>query len=456
MVVDTNCFIQARDLKVLPWGDLFPSAKRVDIVVAPTVMDELDTLKSERSQRVRDRARLALDLIRQAGRTDGMRLVLKESEDLRVELSIGDIGRIDWDSHPNLDQARPDDRLVAEALTLGSDAPNVLLSHDTGPLIRGRRAGMDTRELPEGWLLPPQTDENAKELSRLKRENEELKRRAPVLEVNFLADGETTEEMIIERLLLPPLSGDTINRLVAATRKEIPMETGVFAPRLGFSIGGEPGFTQNDYNRYYADYSNFIGSLPQFFQELHDKIHWASATTAINYRIENVGTATAEGMTVDFSVAEEWLIFADEKHAQEFYGVTVAGPKLPLSPKLRKAEEVGRLVRSLPTGLPPAPRDPTGFYWETRPTGIAHRGVLRCEEFRAKRTRDDIIWLYPWNQDRDETTLILDVHSRTGSAPIVKTLSLRMKDVEVPWTDHRVLECTTGWISAVLAASIAD
>lgn len=118
-------------------------------------------------------------------------------------------------------------------------------------------------------------------------------------------DDEPVEEMIIERLVLPSLGGNVIVALLAAVHEKIPLETGVFAPSLGFSIGGEPGFTQSDYHRYHADYHKFIDGLPKFFEELHDKIRRASATTAIDYRIENVGTATAEGMTVDFAVADE-------------------------------------------------------------------------------------------------------------------------------------------------------
>lgn len=42
VVVDTNCFIQARDLKDLPWREIFPDAARVEVVVVPTVVEELD------------------------------------------------------------------------------------------------------------------------------------------------------------------------------------------------------------------------------------------------------------------------------------------------------------------------------------------------------------------------------------------------------------------------------
>ena len=75
--VDTNCFIQLRDLKDLPWKELFPGGGTIVIVVASVVMDELDTKKHDRNQRVRNRARLALNLINEASRTDGMELSLK-------------------------------------------------------------------------------------------------------------------------------------------------------------------------------------------------------------------------------------------------------------------------------------------------------------------------------------------------------------------------------------------
>lgn len=77
VVVDCNCFIQLRDLKDLPWRDLFPGVKRIEILVTPSVISELDKKKVDTKDRVRNRARAALKLIDAASEADPMRLELR-------------------------------------------------------------------------------------------------------------------------------------------------------------------------------------------------------------------------------------------------------------------------------------------------------------------------------------------------------------------------------------------
>jgi hypothetical protein len=40
--VDTNAFLQVRDLKDIPWNELFHGVKAIDLMVAPSVINELD------------------------------------------------------------------------------------------------------------------------------------------------------------------------------------------------------------------------------------------------------------------------------------------------------------------------------------------------------------------------------------------------------------------------------
>lgn len=455
--IDTNCFIQARDLKDLPWRELIPTARRFEIHVTPTVIDELDGQKTDRRQRVRDRARMALDLIRQAGRTSAMRQILKEGGPCHIELVISNVGRVDWNLHPDLDASRPDDRLVAEVLTYTGSIPKLLLSHDTGPFIRGRRAGLDTRELPPKWLLSPVEDEAAKEISKLKRENEELKRRAPMLGAHWIANGGQAREIVIERLLLPPLVDKEILALIARSKEEIPLEQGVFMPSHGFLSGGQGGYTQEEYLAYYRNYEHFVAQLPALFEGLHERIGRASLSTAVDYALENSGNMTAEGLTIDFTVDDEWILFDSEQEAEISFGVIVAGPTPPLTPHMRKVDQAGSLARSIlqsPAARPP--RNPRGFHWESRPTGIAHSGELRCEEFRAKERWEDTIWVYPWNSEVSESRLHLSVHSRNASAPIETSVSLRVTDQEIGWQDPRVIDRTSGWLKKVLFGRMAS
>jgi hypothetical protein len=78
LFTDTNGFLQVRDLKDIAWKDLFPSVKAVDVMVAPSVIDELDKHKTGTNQRRRDRARFALKLIDQASRSPDLALVIRD------------------------------------------------------------------------------------------------------------------------------------------------------------------------------------------------------------------------------------------------------------------------------------------------------------------------------------------------------------------------------------------
>jgi hypothetical protein len=46
LFIDTNGFLQVRDLKDLPWTEVFVGAKHIDIMVAPRVIEELDRHKT--------------------------------------------------------------------------------------------------------------------------------------------------------------------------------------------------------------------------------------------------------------------------------------------------------------------------------------------------------------------------------------------------------------------------
>lgn len=437
--VDTNCFIQLRDLKDLPWKELLPAATTIVIVVASVVMDELDAKKHDRNQRVRNRARLALNLINEASRADGMELALKTSAKLGVMLRLSEVGRLDWASLPQLDPTRPDDILVAEVMQSECVGGKVLLSHDTGPRIRARRCGLEALEVPDGWLLPDDPDEDTREIARLKRENETLRNCFPRIEAVWQIGGEAVEQVTIERLRLRSLTEPEIRELTTAYLDANPREKGVFYPSSGFSIGLETGLTQGDFERYSAEYNKFAETIPHFFEKLHTLVEQASPMTPIEFRLLNSGSATAEGLTVDFQTADDWLVFGDEEDAVRYYGMRASAPKPPLSPRLKKAGEVSEMARGLfSRDLRPRPRDPTGFYWEHRPAAIDHRGSLRCEEFRAKDVHEQTVWIYPWSEDRQTAKLALEVHASNLSEPVPTEVGLTTVEAEVEWSDPRV------------------
>ena len=156
----------------------FPGVKRVEIMVTPAVVSELDKKKVDTKDRIRNRARAAIKLLDAASEADPMRIVLRDGP-VVVALNLLDITVTDWTQHPRLDPSRPDDMLVAQTIDLATDFSKVLLSHDSGPRVTARRSGVVAKNVPEAWLLSDAADEDRKQIQKLQWENELLKARHP-------------------------------------------------------------------------------------------------------------------------------------------------------------------------------------------------------------------------------------------------------------------------------------
>lgn len=176
LFIDTNGFLQVRDLKDIPWSELFAGVKGIDVMVAPRVIEELDKHKNSANQRRRDRARLALQLIEKASLEHGLALAIRDIP-IRVRLVISTAPRFDWNAHPYLDPAKPDDQLVAEALSFGRGAS--IFSHDAGPRIRARIAGIGAYAPQPQWLLPAEQTDDQRKIKSLERELEQALSRSP-------------------------------------------------------------------------------------------------------------------------------------------------------------------------------------------------------------------------------------------------------------------------------------
>ena len=202
LFIDTNGFLQVRDLKDIPWNELFPRVKGIDVMVAPRVIEELDKHKNSTNQRRRDRARLALQLIEKASLERDLAFVMREMP-IRVRLVISTAPRFDWNAHPDLDPAKPDDQLLAEALSFGRGAS--IFSHDTGPRIRARVAGIGADAPQPEWLLPAEQTDDQRKIKSLERELEQALSRSPKIVAGFDHLDETTGELHLFRPSLSPL-----------------------------------------------------------------------------------------------------------------------------------------------------------------------------------------------------------------------------------------------------------
>lgn len=460
VITDCNCFLQLRDLKDLRWGELFPGVRRVEIMVMPSVVTELDAKKVDNKDRIRNRARAALKLLDEASEAEQMRLVLRDGP-IVIAINLPEIPPTDWTRHARLDPTRPDDALVAQAIDLATDLPKTLLSHDSGPRLTSRRLGLAAKNPPEAWLLGDPVDDDRKQLQKLQRENEQLKARYPNIVAGWGNADKPLERMTIERLIVPPLSGEAIMAAVARCRTKWPHAIGTMRMGSGFFIGDDDTsgrFDQNDYHRYVDKWQQWANALPAFFEALSKRIAAATRFGSVDFWYENTGGATAEGLTVDLSISEGWQLFADQKAVDDIASYPVAVPEAPRTPfqqdhrdRALKADAVTHQFRHL--AQPPAlPRDPTGFYWVDRPRYGSQRGIYRCEEFRAKRRNDDIIWLSPRANGPADGELTVDIHGSNLGEPLLLKLPLAFVDRTAEWGDEAVVAALDPQLADIIAS----
>lgn len=463
VIVDCNCFLQLRDLKDLPWGELFPGVKRVEIMVTPSVVAELDNKKVDSKDRIRNRARAAFKLLDVASEAEPMRVVLRDEPSV-VALNLPEILPTDWTRHPRLDPTRPDDALVAQAVDLATDLPKTLLSHDGGPRLTARRLGLAAKNVPGAWLLPDPVDDDRKQFQKLQRENEQLKARYPHIVAGWGSADKSLDRLTIERLIVPPLSGEAIIAAVTRCRAKWPHATGTMRVGSGFFIGDDDSsgrFDQNDYQRYFEKWQQWANGLPAFFESLPKRIAGATRFASVDLWFENTGGASAEGLLVDFATSEGWQVLADQKASEDISPYPVALPERPLTPfqqdhtdRAIKADDVSRQFRHLVTPTPP-PRDPTGFYWVERPGYDSTRGVYRCEDFRSKRRNDDVIWLWPRGNPPVDGKLVVDIHSSSLGEPLLLELPLAFADRAAEWGDEAVVAALDPSLIEIVASVTA-
>ena len=441
--VDTNCFIHLRDLKDLPWREVFPGVSEIEIVVAPVVIDELDRLKVEKGSRTRDRCRAALALIESASDQPDMRCQLRQTP-ISISLSLGEAQPIDWSIFPRLDATRPDDRLVAAALSDQRTPQSRLLSFDTGPLIRARSVGLRAVKSPESWALPPQHDVSEQKIARLERDLELSRATKPKIIARFI-DGQPGS-LHLPLPQLEPLSAEIQSKLINRLKKDHPREMVVATQEtmhgIALGLGGIDKYQVDSYNR---DYDRFLESAKKQFQDLHALMSDAFRFGEVRFQIENDSAVTAANLRVQMSCSEEWFMLGTRADLEP-YGGALRRLKPPKRPK--GYSDLSHLHSQLAWREPR--RDPTGFYWLQRPEG-GDVGTLVCEEFRPTSRRVDSFFV--GGAPDAGCHVEVEITATNLPLPVFLEAEVTITSQASDWDNPSVLRRLPAWISEIIAAS---
>lgn len=300
--IDTNAFIQLKDLKDLPWRDLFPGAGGLDLMVVSGVITELDDFKIGTNRRRRDRSRAALKLIDDATDADDMALILREDEDLLIRLRVSAGHPVDWTRFPKLDPHKVDDQLVAEARTFSDDA--VLFSHDRGPAIRAKLIGLKALKPLEDWHLPDEKPADDR-----KRPAAVSQSREPLLDLDFV---ERSSRHVL-RVKMPPESDYPKPASPEQVRAEMPFldvapltHQPVQRTEKGTidlaSLAVEGDWVGHQFNKKLETY---LREYDDYFAKFEAWQRFSRATMSPDLVISNTGKAPASGIDIELWFPEE-------------------------------------------------------------------------------------------------------------------------------------------------------
>jgi PIN domain len=446
----SQCF-DLKNLTDQSWAEI-TNEKDISIVVPRTVIRQIDSLKNDgrerrRAKRARDAYR---SLSRLALKAEGPHEVIRDSSP-RLVLSVA--FRLDPKrSKPaDLDLESSDAKIVEETLVFIDQNPTAevgLVSHDAGLLLLGREHGIQVFGVPESWFLPPEKDENSRQLENLEKRISLLEKKEPIVEIRvYRNEDPITDALELEVLRYRPLTDAEVNTLTASAKSWHPMKVD-FAkdPPVPASfdylraMGGSHWYPllREHIDKYQqTDYPAWLRQIREFFDNLHLQLDMAQRSTRVGFLIENIGSRPAEKAFVEFQIHGEAQFVPPKDIDEAAITNKLSLPRAPEPPKGRWTSPYDFGGTPSLSQLPslrdlsqmvthPKARDRYKFYWyPTKPKSHCDRWCFECEDFRHQTDTEsfDIELTIPCDREIQDSMIECKVSAANLSQPVVKRVS---------------------------------
>lgn len=341
LFLDTNIFLHFTFFDQIKWKDLVNDEFK--IILAPTVVDELDKHKRNPNSKIANRAKKVLSKIDSLLEADELTYPLEYRLQKPKEATLAKY---------NLERQEQDDCIIAAILEfIEEDQTKVVrfVTHDTGPRLKSKFHGIQTLKIPEDYLIPNEKTEEEKLIAKLTTENSSLKNRIPKVNLAFTGSGillkhhfkEFTDsrEMLVNDL--HEAEKRKFNYLVKEEPKEIlppdnsRNETDGFSALVNAARIANMDFGFNrlsqeqidaynkDLDEYFSDYITYLSKDYQYKQK-------KALAFPIYLELLNTGNAPAEDIDI-------WLHFPDGflLYNMADYKKKPSAPKAPYKPKSR-------------------------------------------------------------------------------------------------------------------------
>lgn len=416
--VDTNLFLQCRDVSDLPW-DKISDAQHVQMIIPRAVQDEIDRLKADGNKRRAKRARDTNAYFRKILLSDGEHILVRDHSQTQVSITFSShapASPVDV-SDVVLDSGRADDSILLEVISYRALYPErdvALLTHDTNPMLTAKKLKIPFQIIPDDWLLAPEPDERDKELRLLKARVEEFENNSPKIEFMPSAGAASMPNKIEAAIVLySPLSQDEIHTLLDEIKKIHPMEQnfdlGVTrksalnnlyeSTLLGLTHRYRPPSTEEIDKYKNIDYPAWLEKIEKKLAELPDYLSIKNNRIEISFAVANIGNVPAEHTIIRIEVSDGFFILPPTDKDGDQSADSWAFPSPPAAPKGRYEENaltaLSTMLRANAFPYPrddfarlsaiPSPRDRNGFYYKPRRPSLPKTyWEFECEEFRHK------------------------------------------------------------------------
>ncbi len=335
--LDTNIFLHFQFFDQIKWNEIVNDTFK--IMLAPTVIDELDKHKRNTSSKIANRAKKVLNKIDQ--------LLEKDYDNSYPIEYISQKPDSTTLSKFNLQREEQDDCIIAAILEFREKDESreiIFVTNDTGPKLKSKSYDIQTIKLVDKYLLPNEKTEEEKQLAHLIIENNNLKSKIPKINLTF-AEGDNVlkhhfeqyktdrrsfvnDQYDKEKMRLKPIldqNSDSERSVLLNDENLSPLQKAITEANMDFGFNR---LSKEQIESYNKDLENYYSEYLQYLSEKYEHEKYLSLIFPINLELSNTGNVPAEDIDI-------WLHFPDGFSLYSYKNI-VPEPIEPVEPYLPK------------------------------------------------------------------------------------------------------------------------
>lgn len=483
LFLDTNIFLQCRELKQLPWEEIAEGENLLLLIPRP-VQEEIDKLKQDGNSRRAQRSRKASSFMRALVLSENSIALIRDA-DPKIEVTFTPLLDPKRRLVPILDLTKTDDRIIEEVIAYSEEHPDVdvaLLTHDTNPLLTAKRCGLKYIVIPDNWLLAPEPDPRDKKVTELERKIQQLEKSVPMINVSAHDENGNVISLLTSSLSrYRAITDEELEQVMAQVKAKYPIisafdESREYDKQIGKnsfdvalrSVGIERVYVppRKEEIQEYKEvlYPKWLKGVETFIQSLPSIFEARTRHFEVDIVITNTGSRPAENVLVKIAAQGGLLLSSIPDNEQTPESLYFPSP--PSAPKGKWVQRnigFGAMLDNLNTiyglsnGLPtrsinrdflntlprsfvPEPKDRHAFYWKPRrPSDDTTFWTFECAEFRHQ-IEPEVFHLRITIPETTITSGALSCHLTASNLPTPASFTLPIK---IEYVEKDVLE----WVS---------